>query len=414
MVLLVLLLVPLLASAQQGTEPRIEVVDISGPLDVAAVDFVVESIADAAEMGSEAVVIQLSSPGIVADATSFENLLALVADPPLPLVVWVGPAPAVAYGGALELLAAAPLSMAAPGVEIGLANPTLVAGDDDDSTSVPGVLSDTVLTVEAPVPGVVDRVSPAIRQLLQDLDGATFEVGGEGRQVSTLATVQVEGEEEVGLVEVVFHQPGYWDRFLRLAVTPEAAFLFLLAGLTVAAFEFYAIGPGIAAAVAALSLFLASYGVATLPLRWWAVALTLAGWGLLTASYQKGSIAALTGAGGILALLGGLWYVDGAPQLQMNPLVAAVIVAVVVLFYTVAMPTVARSRFSTRTIGRDHLIGSRGVALVDFDPDGQVEVGGARWMASAHRESGIRRGDSVRISEVDGSRLEVERAPSNS
>jgi membrane-bound ClpP family serine protease len=176
----------------------------------------------------------------------------------------------------------------------------------------------------------------------------------------------------------------------------------------VAAFEFYAIGPGIAAGMAAISLFLASYGIWALPVRWWAMALTLVAWWALTYAYQRGGAAVLTGAGAALMLVGGLWYVDGAPQLEMNPIVTLVIVAVVVLFYTVAMPTVARSRFSTRTIGRDHLIGSQGVALVDFDPDGEVEVAGARWKASAHRESGIARGDPVRIAEVDGLVLEVE------
>jgi membrane protein implicated in regulation of membrane protease activity len=37
-----------------------------------------------------------------------------------------------------------------------------------------------------------------------------------------------------------------------------------------------------------------------------------------------------------------------------------------------------------------------------------VEVEGARWKASAHREAGIRRGTAVRVTEVDGLVLEVE------
>ena len=138
------------------------------------------------------------------------------------------------------------------------------------------------------------------------------------------------------------------------------------------------------------------------------LALVLLGWWLLTDSYQRGSVAVLTGLGTVLALVGGLFYVDGAPQLTINPVVVGVIVLAVLFFYAIAMPTVARSRFSTRTIGRDHLVGSRGTALVDFDPDGEVDVSGARWRASAHREAGIRQGDVVRIAEVDGLVLEVE------
>lgn len=397
-----------MAAWAQGDERRLDVIDVSGPLDDQAVAFVRETILDAAEMDSEAAIIQLDSPGVVADPAEFQALVDLVADPPLPLAVWVGPAPAVAYGGAVDLLVEAPLRMAAPGARIGLAEPTIAADPSDDSTEAPLALSDSFLEVEAPVHEVVDEVSPAIRQVVQGLDGATVPVEGEPRQLSTLTSVEVDGESEVSNIPVVFHKPGYWARFLRLAVTPEAAFLFLAAGLTVAAFEFYAIGPGLAAGMAAISLFLSAYGIAALPLRWWAVGLTLAGWALLTSSYQRGGVTALTGAGTLLLLGGGLWFVDGAPQLEMNPVVTIVIVAAVVLFYTVAMPTVARSRFSTRTIGRDHLVGTHGVALVDFDPDGEVEVEGARWSASAHREAGILRGHEIRIIRVEGSTLEVE------
>lgn len=392
----------------QSDGGRLDVIDVSGPLDDQAVAFMRDALAETTRLGSDAVVIQLDSPGVIADGAAFEALLAEVRNPSVPLIVWVGPAPAVAYGGAVDLLLAAPLKAAAPGARIGLAEPTLVADTEDTTTAVPLPLTESFLVVEEVVPGVVDVVSPAIRQLLQGLDGQTVPVGGQPVQLSTLTTTEVEGETITSLVETVFHKPGYWARFLRLAVTPEAAFLFLVAGLTVAAFEFYAIGPGVAAGVASISLFLASYGIHALPVRWWALLLTLAGWGLLTISYQRGGVMTLTGAGSISILAGGLWYVDGAPQIEMNPIVTIVIALTVLLFYTVAMPTVARARFSTRTIGREHLIGEEGVALVDFDPDGEVEVAGARWKATGHREAGIRRGATVRIAEVDGQVLEVE------
>jgi membrane-bound serine protease (ClpP class) len=403
--LLACLSLPVLA---QDDSARLDVIDVSGPLDDQALTFIRDTILWAAEAGSEAVILQLDSPGVVGDPGLYGEVLALVADPPLPLAVWIGPAPAVAYGGVVDLLAAAPLRIAAPGAEIGLAEPTIVADRDDDTTRFSPILAENFLVVETTVEDLVDVLQPAIRQIVQELDGVSFPVRGRIVEVSTLTTTEVDGEQVVTTVPVTFHKPGYWARFLRLAVTPEAAFLFLVAGLTVAAFEFYAIGPGVAAAVAAISLFLASYGIATLPVRWWALGLAALGWAALTASYQQGSVATLTVIGTVLVAVGGLWYVDGAPQLEMNPIVTLLIVAAVVLFYVVAMPTVARARFSTRTIGREHLIGRVGVALVDFSPDGEVEVEGARWKASAHREAGIRKGTEVRVTEVDGLVLEVE------
>jgi membrane-bound serine protease (ClpP class) len=410
--LLVVMVVPHVAGAQ-ADERRLDVVDIAGPLDDGAVEFVIDTIEAAADRGSEAVILEVDSRGIVADPEVFEELLALTSDPPLPLVVWAGPAPGQVYGGALELLSAAPLSIAAPGVEIGYASPTYIAGEPGTIGTIPAPLDSEVVVVDGPIEGLVDATSPAIRQLIQELDGVAISVGGSDRVLSTLTTSEIDGEEQTTAIPVTFHKPGYWARFLRLAVTPEAAFMFLVAGLTIAAFEFYAIGPGLAAAMAAISVFLASYGLATLPVRWWALALALLGWVALTDSYQRGSVVAITGLGTVLMLAGGLFYVDGAPQLEMNPVVTIVIVLSVLAFYTVAMPTVARSRFSTRTIGREHLIGSRGVALADLDPDGEVEVDGARWRASAHREAGIRQGDPVRVAEIDGMVLEVEPVPAD-
>jgi len=78
------------------------------------------------------------------------------------------------------------------------------------------------------------------------------------------------------------------------------------------------------------------------------------------------------------------------------------------LWYMFAMTTVARSRFSTPTIGRDHMIGRAGTAVTDFAPLGEVEVDGARWSATAHREAGLAAGSKVQIVGVDGRFLEVE------
>src|SRR5690606_1135967 len=221
-------------------------------------------------------------PGGVGVPGRMWGRLPLLSTPRLPLAVWIGAAPAVAYGGVVDLLPAAPLRIAAPGAEIGLAEPTIVADRDDDTTRLSPILAENFLVVDTTVEDLVDVLQPAIRQLVQELDGVSVPVRGRVAEVSTLTTPAAGGEQVVTTVPVTFHQPGYWARFLRLAVTPEAAFLFLVAGLTVAAFEFYAIGPGVAAAVAAISLFLASYGIATLPVTWWALGLAALGWAALT------------------------------------------------------------------------------------------------------------------------------------
>jgi membrane-bound serine protease (ClpP class) len=388
----------------QTTEPVVEWAEVGGALDARSLRYITETIDSAAAAGREVLVIQLDSPGVIAEADQLEELARLVADPPLPLVFWVGPQSAVAYGGALQLLSVAPLRMAAPGVEVGHWDPA-VAGDI--SSPNPGGASPLdveTLVVSAPVPGVIDEMSPSIRQLIQSLDGRAFTVEGEEREVHTVEPV----EGGVTTVETRFASEPIGDRILHLATRPEAAFFFLIAGLTIATFEFYAVGPGLAAGVAGIALILGGFGLAVLPIRWWAVAGVVSGWVLLTAAHQRGGILWMRIAGSALLLAGGLYLTDAAPQIEPSVVGVVLAAAGVVAFFLVALPVVARARFSTPSLGREGLVGKPGIAETDFAPDGVAYVDGASWAASAHRAANIRRGDVIKVASVAGERLEIE------
>jgi membrane-bound serine protease (ClpP class) len=403
-VLVVLALLSVAAPALAQSEDRVvEFVDLSGILDNRMLEFAISSIEDAAARGdTEVVILQIDSPGVIGTSETLSELVELVSSPPLPVVTWIGPAPAKAFGGAGVVALSAELRLAAPGTEVGLLDPA-IAGGARSATS--DGLFTQVLDTEDVGEFEVSMDTAAPRQVAQLLDGRTVR-DADGEQVlATLVAV-----EDGTTVATIIRSPGWWDGFLRLASTPEAAFFLLVAGLTVAAFEFYAIGPGIAAGVAAVCLFLASYGIAVLPVRWWAVGLTVASAWLLAVAYQRGSILGLNLIGLAGLAIAGFSFTDAAPQ--FSPGIAGVLltIASAAFFFLLAMPTVARSRFSTQTIGREHLVGRTGTAISDFGPDGLVEVDGARWRASAHREAGIRSDDEVVVTAVEGWFLEV--APS--
>ncbi len=391
--MILLLTVPLVAFAQDDSG-GIEVIDVSGPLDALALEFMADSIEAAAASGEELVVLQINSPAVL-DGEGYQRMRRLIVEPPLPLAVWVGPSPARAYGGVAVLVDEAEVAaIAPPDSEIGLLQPEVLGVDP--APVEPGEV--------LPVGEWNIELQPTLRQYLQALDGRTFPTADGPVTVSTLQ----EFGDGVTLKEVTFRKPGLGTRFFRLAVTPEAAFLFLMAGLTILTFEFYALGPGVAAGVAAISLLLGGWGAVTLPVRGWALALAFLGWILLTAAHQKGGIFALSMLGAIALQVAGSFYVDGAGQLDPRWWLILPTVLAVLFFYLIAMPVVQRARLSTPSIGRDHLIGEKGVAVVDFDPDGAVEVSGARWRATAHREAGIHAGDPVVVTGVDGLYLEVE------
>jgi membrane-bound serine protease (ClpP class) len=210
------------------------------------------------------------------------------------------------------------------------------------------------------------------------------------------------------IAQVRFHEPGLFTRTLRLSIQPEAAFFFLVMGLTVAAFEFYAIGPGLAAATGVISLLIAGYGLSVLPLRWWALVLIGLGMLVYTAEFQRRSFGILSILATGALIFGGLFLTDAAPQIRPSPWGVGLTVLAAIFFYLIAMPVVARSRFSTGTIGRQHLIGRRGTALTVLGPEGTVEVDGARWRALSHREAGVTPGDAVMVTAIRGLILEVD------
>jgi membrane-bound serine protease (ClpP class) len=313
------------------------------------------------------------------------------------------------------MLRLAPIRSAAPGGVVGYRTP-LVTGTELAAPDGPANTDQVV--VEVPLPGLVDVVEPALSNLLAALDGTEVSFRG---QTTTLATLGPatgpDGEPlldedgspaETVVAEVRFHQPGPLESVMRAALAPEVAFFLVIAGLAVAAFEFYAAGPGVAAAVAALCLLVGGYGMVTLPTRWWAVVLLLGGIGLLTAEFQVGRFGRWSLLGGVMILAGGMLLTDAEPHLAPSWWGVTLATLGVVLFYFAALPTVARARFSTQTVGRDHLIGREGVATTRLGPDGEVEVDGARWSATAHRAADITAGDPVTVTAVQGTVLEVE------
>lgn len=391
----------LLAACSSSSEPtRIEIVDVSGPLDARALNFMADSIERAADNGRELVLLQIDSKAVL-DGQAYDRLLALMENPPIPVATWVGPAPAFAYGGAVVLAEAASQRAAAEGSWWGKFVPVVLGESRDPGDRIPPFPSDPMPVEEWA--GTI--LEPAHYQLLVQLDGLEFHTSNGPVIVHTLN----DPDDQLSVKRTTFIKPGLVDRFFRLAVIPEAAFFFLVVGLTIVVFEFYALGPGVAAAVGAISLLLGGWGLATLPTRWWALVLILFGWVCLTWAHQSGRRVPGTTLGTILMFLGGLWMIDGGGQIDPRWWLVMLSVLAVLFFYLLAMPTVQRARLSTTTIGREALVGATGTALVDFDPDGLVEVGGARWRASGHREAGLTEGSEIVVTGVDGLYLEVDR-----
>jgi membrane-bound serine protease (ClpP class) len=384
----------------------VAVADIRGPLDQRGLDFLAGVVKGET---AQLIVLKLDNPGIASGDPA--DLYAAIERSTTPVVAWVGPEGATAFGGAARLLQLVAVAGAAPGARIGYLSPE-VAGEAPVGLTGDGAadLADRAVTIrDASTLDLIQVVEPTIGQFIAALDGMTLATADGEVVLETAMQVTFEDgtEATVSSVNVRFLKPTLLTRFLRLGVRPDAAFFFLMAGLAVAAFEFYAAGAGVAAAVAALALFLAGYGFATLPMNWLAVVAALLGIGLYTWDFQRQDLGMRSIVGTVLMGWGGMAFTAARPQFGTSLWAVALTVVAVMLFYLFAMTTIVRSRFGTPTIGRQHLVGRRGVAASALRPDGVVVVDGAKWRARAHRAAGIEPGAPVEVLSVAGVTLEV-------
>ncbi len=397
-------------------------VDLRKAFDQRLIDFAVQTLE---ETPAHLFILQVDAPGVAAG--DLDSLLAAIDEARAPVVAWVGARPAVAYGGVGSLLNRADRGAAAPGTRVGYLEPAVMT--DSQSISVdperfPGTtdeermaqaaasgarLGAESIVIDDAIPGYVDDVVPSIGQLIVGLDGAVITRGDVTFEVDTAELVTLDDGTEVATTSrlVQFMKPDLWDRFLRLASQPEAAFFFLVAAIAAATFEFYAAGAGVAAVASVLSFVLAGYGLTTLPISWPSVVVVVAGLFLYTWDFQRNRLGWRSILGTVALVAGGLTFTSARPQMAPTWWVVLVVVAGMALFYGVALTTIVRSRFSTTTIGRESLIGRTGTAETSFDPEGIVVVDEARWRGRSHREAGIQAGDKVEVTGVDGIVLDI-------
>lgn len=408
-----------LANTETDTEVQpIVIIEVSDPIDQLVMDYVADSLETD---DAYAYVLKIDSPGVSSgDLAPFYQS---VREANAPVIAWIGPSPAVAYGGAAYLANHADLRSAAPGAVVGLLSPaelrsgaespSVRAGDDPAAfLATATVLADSTVTasVEEPVIyGFVDRVDPALGQLIVSLDGMTLTRGDQSFVLDTASTQTVDGQEViVASRPVTFVKIGLVDRLLRLGASPETAFLFLVLALAFAVFEFYAAGSGLMAFVAGLSMIVAGYGMATLPMWWPAVGMVIVGFALLVWGFTQNRVGWRAVLGGFLVVAGGLTFTSTRPAYPPAIWLVVVASAATGFFIWYALTTVVRGRFATPTVGREEMIGRRCVAIDTLDPIGVVLVDGARWQATADRGVEITPGAPVEIVGITGLMLEVD------
>jgi membrane-bound serine protease (ClpP class) len=407
------------ASAQVSATSKVLVVKVDGSIDRTVAGYLTDSLAEG-ERASAAVVIQLDSAGTL-DQPAVE-LAERVFRSRVPVIVWVGPAPAKAQGAALLLMYASSLAAVAPGVGVGPlepvdlvdeANATLPNEADLRSMASgwaeargrpsPAFPSSLAPAQEALDGHIAQEVASSLPDLLSEIDGSTVQTAGGSVALHT----KIARSPTQQPVEVRFTELGPFDRVLHAVASPAAIYLLLVLGLAGLAFELTQAGFGFAGFAGLGMLALAVYGLTVVPVSWPGIGLLVAGVGFLCADVLLRRLGVLTLVGVVSFLIGSFLSFRGvAPTIEISPWLIGLLTVGSVLYYGFALTVAQRSRERIASTQRG-MVGLLGETRGELKPEGPVYVKGTLWRGRSN-DGPIPPGTRVRIRGVDGLVLRVE------
>lgn len=375
-------------------------------------------IEEAAEQGAAAVLIELSTPGGLLDAT--QDLTGVMLSAQVPVIVYVTPPGTHAASAGVFITMAGHVAAMAPSTRIGAATP--VSGD---SSEIPEdlarkIINDTaeyarsiadargrnadwaedavrdaavVGAIEAVEIGAVDLVAEDREALLDEIDGRSVSLRDGDVTLATADAVVVE-----------LPMSPFEDVLMAIS-DPNIAVILLSLGSLGIYFELSAPGsffPGIAGAIA---LILGLLSVGTLPINYAGLALLILGLALSGAEIWVASGGALGVGGAIAFVLGASLLIDDtqAPFLEVSrPLIYGITLALVA-FSLLVVRAVMRTRRRPLAIGNDMV----GLTASRRGP-ASVYLEGELWGARAKEGTELPSAGGVRVVGRDGMTLIVE------
>jgi len=410
------------AFAQVPTTSRVLVAKVDGSIDRTVAGYLTDSLTEGERTGA-AVVIQLDSAGTL-DQPAVE-LAERIYLSRVPVIVWVGPAPAKAQGAALLFLYASSVAAVAPGAGVGPLEPVDLV--DARNASLPGEAALERMASgwaetrakpaptfpSAPVPAA-DALKQSIAQvaatslpdLLSKIDGSTVQTASGPVTLHT----KIARTASQPAIDLRFTELGPIDRILHAVASPAAIYLLLVLGFAGLAFELTQAGFGFAGFAGLGMLGLAVYGLTVVPASWPGIVLLVAGVVLLCADVLLHRLGALTAAGLAAFLIGSFLSFRGvAPAIRISPWLIGLLALGSFLYYGFALTVAQRSRERIATTQRG-LVGLVGETRGELKPEGPVHVKGTLWRGRSN-DGPIPPGTRVRVRGVDGLVLRVEPDP---
>jgi membrane-bound serine protease (ClpP class) len=395
------------------------VITVDGVINPVSSEYIGKSIRKAAKKGSEALVIELDTPGGL--DTSMRSIVKDIVSSEVPVVVYVAPGGARAASAGVFIALASHFAAMAPGTNIGAAHPVGLGGKMD-KTMAEKATNDAAAYIkslaesrgrnaqwaekavresisatesEALKEHVIDLVEKDISSLLSDIDGRKVRTPLGERTLRTKDARVVREEISLRL------------RILNFISDPNVAYILMLLGFYGLFFELTspgAIFPGVAGGIC---LILAFYAFQTLPVNYAGLLLIILAVILFILEIKIVSHGVLT-IGGIIAMIIGslMLFESPGPFVRLSLYLILPAVFITALFFSLTISLALKAHRRKPVTGKEELIGMEGIAKTDITGEGgMVSLHGELW--SAFSDDAIARNDKIVVEEVRDLKLKV-------
>jgi membrane-bound serine protease (ClpP class) len=399
--------------------PLVQSIALDLTINPASAAWVDEALEDAEKAKADLVIFRLDTPGGLDDST--RDIVKDILAAPMPVVVYVSPNGARAASAGLYITQSADVAAMAPETNIGSATPISLGGGEQDEILGRKIRNDAAAYARALAEGhgrngdlaarmvhdavnvtatdalrqnLIDVVAPDQDALIRELDG--FRV--KGPKAQRLETTGARAESR----DVPFK-----FRALELLVNPNTVFLLLTLGAILIGIELFNPGSILPGSLGAVSLILALFGLAQLPINVAGLLLILLAFGLFVAEAFIISHGALAIGGVVSLAFGGLLLFNTDNEaFEISVPIVIFTAALLGSFFVWVASKAVQTRHREVHTGAEELIGAHG----EVRSSDHVFVNGALWRARSDQP--LELGQKVVVKEIDGLTLTV--APDSS
>jgi membrane-bound serine protease (ClpP class) len=395
----------------------IYIVKVADAISPGTAEFIKNSIEKAEAEEAACIIIELDTPGGLAE--SMRLIVQDILGSKVPVVVYVSPPGARAASAGVMITMAADVAAMAPGTNIGAAHPVGAGGKDISGTMSEKVINDMVAQAKS-VAEKRGRNAKWVEQAIRESVSVTETEALKENIIDIIAKntddlirqlngrkIKGKGVLKLDKAEKVFLKPSLRTKILKTISNPNIAYILLMIGFAGLYFELShpgAIFPGV---IGGISLILAFFALQTLPVNYAGILLIILAIVFFIMEMKIASYGLLSVAGIVSLLLGSLMmFKDTGPDMRLSLKVLLPTIILISGFFVFVAGLVFRAQMAKPRTGTKGLVGEIGKVKKALTPEGKVFVHGELWNAKA--EKAIDEGAKVRVVNVVNLMLEVE------